>query len=173
MTGHKHRYRTKEAEFKIFNVRLAVLQRKDAIIPGDEGKWSRAMLKNGKYAAWYKTPSKQGTGVVYLLDGSITGGDSILSYSGTYAVSADEFTAVLKTSRHSKGHDTIFGVDDLTLVLKGKVVGRIAKFIGTAEEFPETPFEGTLIQSEHEQPKPNREIPTFDLQRLPSPVRSR
>jgi hypothetical protein len=131
------------------------------------------MLKHGKYAAWFRTPSKQGTGVAHLLDGSLTGGDSILSYSGTYQVSGDEFTAILKTTRHTKGHETIFGADNLTLLLKGKVFGRIATFIGTAGEFPDTPFEGTLIYSEQEQQKPNREVPAFNPQKLPNLIRSR
>jgi hypothetical protein len=131
------------------------------------------MLKNGKYAAWFGTPSKQGTGVAHLLDGSITGGDSILSYSGTYQVSGDEFTAILKTTRHTKGHETIFGADNLTLLLKGKIAGCIATFIGTADEFLDTPFEGTLIYSEQEQQKPNRELPAFKPQKLPNLVQSR
>lgn len=131
------------------------------------------MLKNGKYAAWYKTPVKQGTGVVHLLDGSITGSDSILSYSGSYEVNGDEFTAVLKTARHSKGHESIFGSDQLTLLLKGQVVGRTAKFTGTAAEFPDIPFKGTLIQSEQEEPKANREVPAFDRQKMLNLVQSR
>jgi len=131
------------------------------------------MLKNGKYAAWYKTPAKQGTGVVHLLDGSITGSDSILSYSGTYEVNGDDFTAVLKTTRHSRGHETIFGRDDLTLLLQGKVVGRTARFTGTANEFPDIPFEGTLIHSEQEQPKASREVPPFDRQKMLNLVQPR
>ena len=108
-----------------------------------------------------------------MLDGSITGGDSILSYSGTYRASGDEFTAILKTTRHTKGHATIFGADNLTLLLKGQVVGRIAKFSGTADEFPDTPFEGTLIYSEEEQQKPTREVPAFNPQKLPNVLQSR
>jgi len=40
---------------------------------------------------------------------------------------------------HSNVHETIFDTDNLTLLLQGKVVGRIAEFIGTANEFPEWP----------------------------------
>lgn len=131
------------------------------------------MLKNGRYAAWYKTPVKQGTGIVHLLDGTITGSDSILSYSGNYEVNGDEFTAVLSTTRHSRGHETIFGADNLTLRLKGTVVGRTARFMGTATEFPDTPFEGTLIHSEQEEPKADREAPVFDRQKMLNLVQSR
>ena len=132
-----------------------------------------AMLKNGKYAAWYRTPLKQGTGVAQLLDGSITGGDNVLSYAGSYTVIGDEFTATLTTTRHSRGQESVFGADNLTLRLKGKIVGRIARFVGTAEEFPDVPFEGTLIQSEQEQPRPDRKAPAFDPEKLFSLVRSR
>lgn len=132
-----------------------------------------AMLNNGKYAAWYKTPGKQGTGVIHLLDGTITGSDSVLTYSGTYEVSGDEFTAVLNTTRHSRGQETIFGADNLSLRIKGKVVGRTARFTGAADEFPDIPFEGTLIHSEQEQPKANREAPAFDRLKLLNLVQPR
>ena len=131
------------------------------------------MLKNGKYAAWYRTPLKQGTGIAQLFDGSITGGDSVLSYSGSYAVNGDEFTATLTTTRHSRGQQSIFGADNLTLLLEGRIVGRIARFVGTAAEFPDVPFEGTLIQSEQEQPRLDRKAPAFDPERLFSLVRYR
>lgn len=131
------------------------------------------MLKNGNYVAWFKTPSKPGTGVIHLLDGSITGGDSILSYSGAYQVRGDDFTAILKTTRHAKGHESVFGADNLTLRLEGKAGGRMAKFIGRADEFPHTPFEGTLIYSEQEQQTPDRETPAFDPKKLPKSIQSR
>ena len=31
------------------------------------------MLKDGTYAAWYKTPLDQGTGIVHIADGQIWG----------------------------------------------------------------------------------------------------
>jgi hypothetical protein len=39
------------------------------------------MIQDGEYAAWYKTPRGEGTGIVQLANGEITGGDSVLSYS--------------------------------------------------------------------------------------------
>ena len=33
------------------------------------------MLKDGTYAAWYKTPLDQGTGIVHVADGRIWGRD--------------------------------------------------------------------------------------------------
>ena len=33
------------------------------------------MLENGRCSAWFRTPPGEGTGVVLLKDGAITGGD--------------------------------------------------------------------------------------------------
>ena len=41
------------------------------------------MLKDGTYAAWYKTPLDQGTGIVHVADGQIWGCDSLMTYHGT------------------------------------------------------------------------------------------
>ncbi|MEY9229553.1 hypothetical protein ABIF68_008760 [Bradyrhizobium japonicum] len=38
------------------------------------------MLKDGTYAAWYKTPLDQGTGIVHVADGQIWGCDSLMTY---------------------------------------------------------------------------------------------
>jgi hypothetical protein len=37
------------------------------------------MLKDGTYAAWFKTPLGQGTGIAHVADGKIWGRDSIMS----------------------------------------------------------------------------------------------
>ena len=42
------------------------------------------MLKDGTYAAWYKTPLDQGTGIVHVADGQIWGRDSVRFYT-TYS----------------------------------------------------------------------------------------
>jgi len=34
------------------------------------------MSREGKYAAWFRTPRGEGTGVVHIADGKICGGDS-------------------------------------------------------------------------------------------------
>jgi len=142
-----------------------------------EVKYKRTrMLKNGTYTAWFKTPLSQGTGIAHLADGKITGGDSIVTYAGTYEIHGDRITAVLKTRRHSEGHATVFGVDDLTLRLEGTCSGKIAKYNAVADELPGIPLEGTLILSEPDQeaPKP-RPLPRASdpakLSRLPKPHR--
>jgi hypothetical protein len=60
------------------------------------------MLKDGTYAAWFKTPLGQGTGIAHVADGKIWGRDSIMTYSGSCEVDGDRFTASLSIKRHTK-----------------------------------------------------------------------
>ena len=131
------------------------------------------MLKNGTYSSWFKTPLNQGTGVLQLTDGKITGGDSIVTYTGTYVIRGDRITGVLQTKRQTKGHATVFGIDDLTLRFKGTCDGKIAKYTAVADEAPGVELVGTLIfqEPEPEAPKPRRIKPADParLSRLPTP----
>jgi hypothetical protein len=134
------------------------------------------MLRNGTYAAFFKTPHSQGTGIVHVADGRIWGGDSIMSYSGSCEVHGDRFTAIVSTKRHTEGHATVFGVDDLKMKLEGTCTGRIASYVGTAEQVPGVLLEGTLILSEQQPhaPDPSGPTPKFNPDRLPKlPKRSR
>ena len=128
------------------------------------------MLKNGTYASWFKTPLNQGTGIAHLADGKISGGDSIMTYEGTYEIHGERITGVLKTKRHTDGHATVFGIDDLTLRFEGTCDGKIAKYTAVADEIPGIGLEGTLILSEPDAPK-RRPIPSAGpakLSRLPT-----
>jgi hypothetical protein len=134
------------------------------------------MLKDGTYAAWFKTPLGQGTGIAHVADGKIWGRDSIMTYSGSSEGDGDRFTAIVSLKRHTEGHATVFGADDLTLRLEGTFVGKIASFVGTAEQMPGVLLEGTLILSEQQPPAPeaNEPIPKFDPAKFPKlPKRSR
>ncbi|MGY3388019.1 hypothetical protein ACVWW6_000610 [Bradyrhizobium sp. USDA 3311] len=103
------------------------------------------MLKDGTYSAWFKTPRGEGTGIVHFENGKISGGDSIITYGGTYETVGDRFTATVTTKRHTAGHATVFGIDDLELKLDGVVKGATAKCTGTAAAAPGLTFEATLI----------------------------
>jgi hypothetical protein len=113
------------------------------------------MLQDGEYAAWYKTPRGEGTGIVHLANGEITGGDSVLSYSGWYKVEEDRFTAVLTTRRHAAGQPSLFGIDEVELRLAGKSTGVTASCAGTATQAPELPFQATLIRVQTSPPPSN------------------
>src|SRR5262245_13923612 len=134
------------------------------------------MLKDGTYAAWFKTAIGNGTGIAHLADGRIWGCDSIMNYHGTCQVDGERFTALLSTTRHTEGHATVFGVDDLTLRLEGTCTDRIARYVATADEVPGLLLEGLLILSEHSRPahEQNMTPVTFRPDRLPKrPARSR
>ncbi|MFB9265619.1 hypothetical protein ACFFWD_21110 [Bradyrhizobium erythrophlei] len=116
-----------------------------------------------------------GTGIVHFADGKLWGRDSIMLYSGTYEVAGDRFSCVVTTKRHSEGHATVFGIDDLVLRLEGTSSGTIATCSGTADQVPGVKFEATLIPSHQVQPAPQAKgpEPKFDLSRLPKlPSRS-
>ncbi|MBR0715861.1 hypothetical protein [Bradyrhizobium liaoningense] len=110
------------------------------------------MLRDGKYAAWFRTPRGQGTGIVQLTGGRITGSDSFFTYGGSYQVDQDRFTAVLTTRRHTQGPPTVFGPDEVEVDLSGVCSGAMATCSGTARQAPEVLFEATLIYSQDEKP---------------------
>ncbi len=121
------------------------------------------MRKDGTYAAWFKTPLGQGTGIAHVADGKIWGCDSIMTYSGSCEVDGDRFTAIVSLKRHTEGHATVFGVDDLTLRLEGTFVGKIARCVGMAEQVPGVLLEGKQPPA----PKANEPIPKYDPAKLP------
>lgn len=128
------------------------------------------MLKDGTYAAWFKTPVGQGTAIVHLADGKVWGRDSIMTYSGSCAMDGDRFTATVVAQRHTQGQPTIFGTVDqeLQLKLSGTASEGIVAYVGTAEQFPGVLIEGLLIYNQNAAPRENRPIPRFDPQRLPN-----
>ncbi len=70
------------------------------------------MLRDGKYAAWFRTQRGQGTGLVDLVEGRISGRDSFFTYGGSYQVDQQRFTAVLTVKRHADGPASVFGPDE-------------------------------------------------------------
>jgi len=135
------------------------------------------MLKDGTYAAWYKTPLDQGTGIVHVADGQIWGRDSLMTYHGSCQVDGDRFTATVSTKRHTDGRLTVFGVEDeLTLDIEGNCPGKIATYTATAQQVPGMVLHGTLILTEQQAPAPDRVEPrrAFNPDKLPKlPKRSR
>jgi|SRR5882757_3826099 len=106
------------------------------------------MLKNGRYAVWFKTPRGEGTGMITLTDGRMSGRDSVLTYSGSYQVNGDDFTAAITTRRHAEGQPSLFGIDDLDLTLAGTSMEKTANCTGTARQAPDLSFQATLIKIE-------------------------
>lgn len=134
------------------------------------------MLKDGIYSAWFRTVLGEGTGIVHLADGKLWGHDSILSYEGAYETAGDRFTATVRTRRHTAGHATLFGIDEVELKLEGTTLGKTAHCTGTADAAPGLIFEATLISRQSQQPATIEPppAPKRDVYRLPKlPARSR
>ena len=133
------------------------------------------MLKDGKYAAWFRTSRGQGTGIVDLADGRISGCDSFFTYGGSYRVDEDRFTAQLRIHRHADGPLSVFGLDEVEVSLEGACSGAMATCSGTAERAPDLLFEATLIYSRDEAPPPEAKFAIVKLKadRLPKGLDSR
>ena len=136
------------------------------------------MLRDGTYAAWFKTPAGNGTGIVHVADGRIWGRDGVMSYEGSCVVDGDRFTAIVVTRRHTGGLPTVFGDDqELELKLEGRCAGKIATYVGTADQFPGVLLEGTLIFNERSNAPADEAPPKFNPDKLPKlpklPVRGR
>jgi hypothetical protein len=104
------------------------------------------MLRNGNYSAWYRTALREGTGVIELKDGKLTGSDTALAYTGTYFQNGDLFSASLSTRRHTQGQPSIFDIDEFDLTVTGKSTPTTASCTGTAKQAPDLTFEAVLIR---------------------------
>jgi hypothetical protein len=113
------------------------------------------MLRDGQYAAWFRTPRGEGTGIVHLANGKISGGDCMFAYDGFYEVAEDRFTATLTTRRYADGPTTVFGCDEVEALLTGRFTGTRAVCSGTAKQAPGMRFEATLfLQQQEHRPEP-------------------
>jgi hypothetical protein len=133
------------------------------------------MIRDGRYAAWFRTSRGEGTGIVQLANGTISGGDSFFTYGGSYEIDQDRFTAVLTTKRHAAGPPTVFGLDEVEIKLAGKIRGTTASCAGTAEQVPGMAFEATLFLDQDESPGPDRKraMPNPKVSKLPNGSNSR
>jgi hypothetical protein len=104
------------------------------------------MLRNGSYSAWFRTPQGEGTGIVVLNDGKMTGGDTVIAYTGSYVEEGDTFTASITTERHTQGQPSVFGIDENDLTLTGKSTRTTASCTRTAKQAPGLTFEATLVR---------------------------
>jgi hypothetical protein len=113
------------------------------------------MLRNGSYSAWFRTQRGEGTGIVELNDGKVTGGDTVLAYIGSYVEDGNVFTALIATHRHTHGQPSVFGIDNVDLTLTGKSAATTtASCTGTVKQLPGMTFEATLIRMA-DQPREN------------------
>jgi hypothetical protein len=111
------------------------------------------MLRNGSYSVWFRTRQEEGrrlmqgegTGVIELNDGKVSGGDTVIAYTGSCVADGDKFTAFIATKRHSPGQPSVFGIDEVNLTLTGKFTPTMASCTGTAQQAPGLSFEAVLV----------------------------
>ncbi len=86
--------------------------------------------------------------MVYVTSGKLRGGNSIFAYIGSYSVTPEGIVAKISTERHN--HDpalkSIFGIDMVTLTLKGKENGDMLDFEGAALQLPGVVFKAVLMR---------------------------
>jgi hypothetical protein len=94
-------------------------------------RW-RLMLQNAQYSVWFRTSEGEGYGVILLLDGNVSGGNTISSYTGTYVQDGDRFAATIAVKRHTQGPPSAFGIDNVDITVSGKLTPTTASCFGTA-----------------------------------------
>ena len=105
------------------------------------------MLQNAQYSVWFRTPAGEGHGIISLMDGDVSGGDNISSYTGTYVQEGDKFAATISVKRHTQGSPSVFGVDNVDITLSsGKSTPTIASCFGNANQAPGMTLQATLIR---------------------------
>jgi hypothetical protein len=103
-------------------------------------------MKNGLYKVHFKTPLGEGFGVVVAENGKMRGGDSSIYYVGSYQVDGDNLTATVETDAHSRypGSGSVFGRDQVTIQISGKVAGDVVTTRGSSPQAPGVSFNATL-----------------------------
>jgi T3SS negative regulator,GrlR len=105
-------------------------------------------VKDGLYKVDFHTVHGTGSGVVYAANGKIRGGNSGFAFIGNYSGKGEEITAKVTTQRHN--HDPnfkpLFGIDSVTLTLKGSISGDMIDFEGTALQLPGVNFKAVLTR---------------------------
>jgi hypothetical protein len=104
------------------------------------------MLQNGSYSAWFRTSLREGTGIVELNDGKVTGGDTVFAYSGSYFQNGDKFSASVTTRRHTQGQPSVFDIDNVDLAVTGKSTPTTASCTGTSKQAPGLVFEAIFVR---------------------------
>jgi hypothetical protein len=105
-------------------------------------------VKDGLYKVDFHTVHGTGSGVIYATSGKIRGGNSGFAFIGNYTGRGEEITAKVTTQRHN--HDPsfkpLFGIDSVTLTLKGSISGDMIDFEGTALQLPGVNFKAVLTR---------------------------
>ena len=105
-------------------------------------------MREGLYWVEFHTVHATGNGVIYATCGKLRGGNSGFAYIGTYTGKGDEIFVKISTQRHNAdpGFKPLFGIDMVTLTLKGTANGDMLDFEGTALQLPGVAFKAVLTR---------------------------
>jgi hypothetical protein len=105
-------------------------------------------LREGLYKVEFHTIHGTGTGVIYATSGKLRGGNSGFAFSGNYTGQGDDILVKISTQRHNDdpAFKPLFGIDMITLTLKGKENGDIVDFEGSALQLPGVTFKAVLLR---------------------------
>lgn len=112
------------------------------------GSGFTALLTEGKYSVWFRTPIGEGSGVVKLrADGQLSGGDTTFAYTGNWKREGEQFRITVSAKRAEPGPPGVFGVDELDIILAGHSYDGIsASCTGFAKQTPGLKLEVALIR---------------------------
>ncbi|MBN9013398.1 MAG: hypothetical protein J0H25_10220 [Rhizobiales bacterium] len=105
-------------------------------------------MRNGLYSVEFHTVHGTGCGVVYVIDGKVRGGNTAFAFIGSYSGSGDEIVVKVSTQRHNQDptFKPLFGVDGVTLTLKGAMTDEIVELQGDAMQLPGVNFRAILTR---------------------------
>ncbi|OUR76593.1 hypothetical protein A9Q83_13550 [Alphaproteobacteria bacterium 46_93_T64] len=105
-------------------------------------------MNEGLYKAEFETPFGRSTAVIYLYNGLFRGGNSALFYVGIYELKGNSFSAVTKVKRHSQDLNiaSVFGMDNINVIIEGEIEGNIINIDGVATEVPDMQMRGKLTR---------------------------
>ena len=106
------------------------------------------ILQAGLYKVQFHTVHGTGSGVIYVIDGKLRGGNSAFAFVGSYSDQGDSIQVRIATERHNDDSQfkPLFGIDRVTLTLKGKDSGNMIDFEGTALQLPGVAFRATMTR---------------------------
>jgi hypothetical protein len=105
-------------------------------------------LQEGLYKVEFHTVHGTGSGIIYATDGKLRGGNSGFAFIGNYSDKGEDILVKISTQRHNEdpAFKPLFGIDRITLTLKGRANGDMLDFEGTALQVPGVTFKAVLTR---------------------------
>jgi len=86
--------------------------------------------------------------VIYAVGSKLRGGNSAFAFIGNYTDKGDGIQVKISTQRHNPdpAFKPLFGIDMITVMLKGTTDGNMIDFEGTALQLPGVTFKAVLTR---------------------------